>query len=296
MKIIMKNIRFFWWLVKESVVMDYLTIRRCKAILRKGALKFIFIKYSVIVKHLVKPYAEGDGVLCDGDYIFYDSRFGVAGYQRILTTHSYLLDCFNITDITTVVDVGANVGYFSLMCKKKYPGCCIYAFEPVPETYALLVKNFSRGEKIHSYQLALGLHAGKSHMHVDKVNKAESRISESGELLVNTVTLDEYLQDICSDEGSGLVDLLKIDVETFEASVLRGGRGMIAQTRFLFLEATFAGNKNYTISSLMSNLVSEVYDFQIIGYRNFSRNYDGPVAAMEMLLVNVKLENSFNEP
>lgn len=40
-----------------------------------------------------------------------------------------------------VFDVGANMGWYSLLIASKYKSCQIYAFEPIPKTYSFLEKN-----------------------------------------------------------------------------------------------------------------------------------------------------------
>jgi len=41
----------------------------------------------------------------------------------------------------SILDLGADVGAFALRCAEKYPSARIYAFEPVPETFAKLCAN-----------------------------------------------------------------------------------------------------------------------------------------------------------
>ena len=286
------RIHKFMWLLIDSLILDYRTLTRCKVILKRGRLELIFRKYLIVIKHFFIPFTEGSSVKCDGDRVHYDCRYGIAGYQRILTTHSYLLDLFKIRDIDTVVDVGASVGYFSLMCKKLYTNCTIHAFEPVPDSFRLLKLNLGSSPKVHLYQQACGAKSGTEQMMINKINKAESMISGVGDLTVEVVTLDQVLDNLCSSSPTGLIDLLKVDVETFEQSVLKGARNTLSKTRFLFLEATCGDNSRYTFTSLMSHLVSNDFDFQFIGFRNFGRKSDGPVTIMEMLFVNRILENS----
>ena len=282
----------FMWLLIESLTLDFRTVTRCKVILKRGSFELIIRKYLIILKHFFVPFTEGSSMKCDGDRVYYDSRYGIAGYQRILTTHNYLLNLFAIRDIDTVVDVGANVGYFSLMCKKRYTDCTIHAFEPMPDAFRLLKLNVGSSSKVHLYQQACGEKSGTEQMLINDTNKAESMISEVGDLTVEVVTLDQVLDKLCSTNPTGLIDLLKVDVETFEQSVLKGASNTLSKTRFLFLEATCGDNSRYTFTSLMSNLVSDDFEFQFIGFRNFGRKSDGPVEIMEMLFVNRILENS----
>ena len=40
-----------------------------------------------------------------------------------------------------VLDVGANMGWYSINIAKTYPSCKIHAFEPIPNTYSYLEQN-----------------------------------------------------------------------------------------------------------------------------------------------------------
>ena len=42
---------------------------------------------------------------------------------------------------STIVDVGANIGMISIMIARQNPTCTVYAFEPMPMTYAYLAQN-----------------------------------------------------------------------------------------------------------------------------------------------------------
>lgn len=63
-----------------------------------------------------------------------------------------------------VFDVGANIGMFSLWAYEQCAGdVSVYAFEPVPSTFALLQANFEQidGEKLHAFQFGLSKQAGQ---------------------------------------------------------------------------------------------------------------------------------------
>jgi FkbM family methyltransferase len=177
------------------------------------------------------------------------------------------------------------------MCNKRFIGCEIHAFEPVPEIFRLLEMNLGNRPNIHLNQLALGERSGNTRMSVNNLNKAESMISDHGDISVNVTTLDDQLDSLTRNRSDGLIDLLKIDVETFEQSVLKGANNTLARTRFIFLEVTLGTNPNYSLPSLMSHLHSESFDFQLIGFRNFSNKSDGPITIMEMLLANRTTED-----
>ena len=123
------------------------------------------------------------------------------------------------------VDVGANLGYFSLMAAAM--GCRVIAFEPMERNVARFLASIARNRAaITLYQNAVAHQAGRvvalrpTHA---ATNYGNGQIITSGEESTEdatTVRLD--------DVGiTGTIDLLKIDVEGFELSVLDGARRLL---------------------------------------------------------------------
>jgi FkbM family methyltransferase len=288
MKSIKAKLNFASWLVIESVKLDFYLIKRGKGILLESSFRFIFKKYVLLMKHLFAPYKPGNKVSIDGNLLCYDSKYGVAGFQRILTTHGHLIRSLEVQNVNLVVDVGANVGYFSLMCRKMFPSCSVLAFEPVPEIFDLLRSNLGGLGNSQLFQIALGRHEGTEKMKVNQFNRAESKVDLDGDLEVLVSRLDLFETQMQDLGVNGRVDILKIDVETFELEVLQGAIKTLEKTRYLFLEVTFLENTKYTISSLLGKLSSPKFDFQLIGYRNFSGSSEGPTVAFEMFFKNTR--------
>ena len=120
-----------------------------------------------------------------------------------------------------VVDVGANIGVFSLWAERL--GAEVSAYEPEPRTFALLVANMA-GRRISPKQAALvGKAAPTVRLYPSELDStrhtAAGKEIESGEPLrdfgdVPTVTLADVV-------GSGC-DLLKLDCEGAEFDALLG--------------------------------------------------------------------------
>ena len=77
-------------------------------------------------------------------------------YQQV---QGYLKYGINIEAGDTLFDVGANIGLFTLMANDRCAGRAnIFAFEPVPDIFAVLKHNANRFnlEKIKTFQICLG--------------------------------------------------------------------------------------------------------------------------------------------
>lgn len=134
----------------------------------------------------------------------------------------------------TVVDVGANYGYYSLAaaCRVGDKGR-VYSFEPNPHTFEILRKNVEvnwLGRIIRPHQLAVLDSRKQVELHVLRRFQASSSLF-TPELVpeadppseewrsVEAVPLDEMVQE--------KVDLIKIDAEGSEPMVLEGMRKIL---------------------------------------------------------------------
>ena len=130
-----------------------------------------------------------------------------------------------------ILDIGANTGIFSVIAKAYNEKAEIYAFEPQPNIFKVLKKNNEINSfDIHCFQLALSDTAGEfpfyntgdttfewintTHGSLNKNWRPKNQLSIS----VPVDRLDNFLDKNCSEK----VDLIKIDVETFEFEVLQG--------------------------------------------------------------------------
>lgn len=133
----------------------------------------------------------------------------------------------------TFVDVGANIGFFSLIASVTNPGIKIIAFEPNPKNFETLNENIRANgfANIHCEALAVSDRAGTATLYLNTSDMSASLLpSFQGDfnpaskcVMVQTATLNEYFDKHFS--GSRIV--LKIDVEGHETELLRGAWHML---------------------------------------------------------------------
>lgn len=133
----------------------------------------------------------------------------------------------------TAIDVGANIGYFTLLMTNRVgPQGKVIAFEPLAENFRILQENIklnghanvvaenlalmSRTERIELRSATLGAITWVASVNIDQSSAVESQSVEA-------VALDEYVQK----NGIVKVDFLKIDVEGSEASMLEGATNVL---------------------------------------------------------------------
>jgi FkbM family methyltransferase len=112
-------------------------------------------------------------------------------------------------EVRTVLDVGANVGLFSLLAAHYFPAAVIHAYEPNPTTYAYAASNLA-DPHFTVFPAGLGSHDGRADLHLnDDSRMAQTRIAATG-----TIRIDSLAQAI--ERLGGTVDLVKIDCEGAE--------------------------------------------------------------------------------
>jgi len=278
----MKNIR---WFVKQSIILDFKFLKVSDwSIFKK--INFLILKYFLIFKHFFKKFELGENFCWfNKKRIYYDTRFGLADYQSILSRHQNLIKLAGIHDPDIIIDIGANVGFFSKLCRDLFPKSKIFSFEPVPRIFKCLSNNFRYDKNTKIFNLAVSDFNGKAKMNFDEQNSAISGISVNGDIEVKTMILDDFIKENNIDR----IDILKIDTEKHEANVLRGASDALSKTKYLFIEIQIENNENYTISSLLKLLSTEKYDFQLVGFRNYNDTSEGRMSIMDALFVNKNL-------
>lgn len=138
------------------------------------------------------------------------------------------------------LDVGANLGWYSLSLTRQNPDLTAYAFEPIPKTYQLLVENLKLNSAQRVRPQALGLSDKTGELEFfyypeGAVNASLANVSGRDDVEVlrcPVKTLDQF----CDEQNLSAVDLIKVDVEGAELFTLRGA----GKTLEKFKPAVFA--------------------------------------------------------
>lgn len=129
------------------------------------------------------------------------------------------------------LDIGANVGFYSLAMTSWFSGLSVDAFEPIPNTYLTLVNNLGLnvcGRRVHAHNIGLSDKNGEwSFFTYPSHSEAASM----------TQNLDS--QDVCEvrcqvrqiDELNLTADFIKCDVEGAELFVFKGAEKLLTRDR-----------------------------------------------------------------
>ena len=135
-----------------------------------------------------------------------------------------------LRDGSAVVDVGANIGYFSLLAATAIGRAgSVHAIEALPSTVELLRRNVARNDAstVTVHPVAASDHMGEVEMFRASAAFLGASSTTSGKIsegLVRCIRLDDLLRDI----EPAAVTFLKVDVEGDEALVLRGAPRLLA--------------------------------------------------------------------
>lgn len=141
-----------------------------------------------------------------------------------------------IADSKTFFDIGANVGYYTLLGKTINPDLQAFAFEPSKGPKHFLEENLkiNRFEDVHLIGKAVGFHEGSIDFYEERNPKfpyLEYHASGIGNVS-NSWTIENYakypveltsIDAIATQYDVQQIDLIKMDTEGTENEVLKGG-------------------------------------------------------------------------
>jgi len=173
-------------------------------------------------KHMMLHLRSGTRFLC---------RSGTndrAIIREIWTLDPYLIKKVVLRGQANIIDLGANIGGFSVLAAVTHPNAVIYSYEPLPESYGLLVRNAAINGclNIRAYNLAVSGVPGDSLLCYsanrpgDSALLGESMDSGRARVKVRCVTFEQ----IITENKIDVIDFLKIDIEGSEYNVLESLR------------------------------------------------------------------------
>ena len=176
------------------------------------------------------------------------------------------------------VDVGANIGYFSLLAAKLVgPAGRVYAFEPDEENFSLLQQNIELNNLHNIVAVKKGISdkIGQTILYRDLENPCRHSLAPkpNGEtVMIETTTLDNFFADL------GQIDFIKVDVEGAEPAVLQGMKKLVQINPRLILLTEFYPQAINKFGSSPEKYLNDLkkLDFSLFGISE-DRNFQ-PVA------------------
>jgi FkbM family methyltransferase len=154
---------------------------------------------------------------------------------------------------SVVLDIGANVGLFTLQFAQKCTEGKVFAFEPSQLNADRLTRNIELNQlnNIEVLRLGVGEQVGAKLLYaIWPGNSGANRVlhdaayKNMAKEAIRITTLDDFVESRRLQK----VDIIKIDVEGYELFVLQGGVNVIKQFRpILFIELAEVNLRNHNI-------------------------------------------------
>ncbi len=167
----------------------------------------------------------------------------------------------------TVVDIGANIGAFTVLAAER--GARVLSFEPFPANFALLERNVSRnGLSATLVQRAVSDADGTAELYLPDRNEYSGRYSlypGRGERTVNVECI--RLDKVMGEYGLARINLLKIDCQGSEYEILYGA-SQVTLSRIDSIVAeceVFAGDARRSIGALCEYLAGHGFSARADG-------------------------------
>ena len=177
---------------------------------------------------------------------------GLAGYEA--ETMSCFIAALETLEPGTVYDIGANIGVFSIVAAA-LTRWQVVAFEPTPEL-ADVARGIvaEHGLACRVEQLALAAHDGTATFYLSDVTDSSSSLREDfrphhRSIDVELQTLDRYVA-----KHPPAPSVLKIDTESTEPDVLRGGTELLTRERPWIICEVLAGRTEAALMSILGPL------------------------------------------
>lgn len=160
--------------------------------------------------------------------------FFLGGYEKIELEYLFKI----LKDDSLIIDVGANIGWYSINLATKLNKGKVYSFEPFSQNYNKLISHIeiNKLNNVKPFKIALGqkkenlninYNTNEDNLGMASINIKDFNVSER----VDVVALDEFLK---IDELNNL-KFIKIDIEGFELEALLGMQKTLSKFKPMLL-------------------------------------------------------------
>ncbi len=200
--------------------------------------------------------------------------------------------------INSVIDVGANNGNFVRLINTVLPEASIYTFEPLMNTYEELIKMTAHIKKVKYFNHALGDTDGETIIYHNefspsssmlKVKDAHTEAFPYAKNVTREKIVIKKLDSIIDELALIPKILLKIDVQGFELTVLRGALRALPIFDIIILETSFV--ELYEGQPLFDDIYKYLtkHGFQFIGnLEQLSNPSNGQILQADSIFINIK--------
>jgi FkbM family methyltransferase len=174
-----------------------------------------------------------------------------------------------LNEEANIIDIGANVGYFSLFMGAMFPKANIYAFEPMPMNFALLQQYKNENPKLNLIinnqaisknigAITLNYNANDSYSTAASIHDTHD---QKDTIEVNTTTLEHFIKE----NSLAKIDFLKLDCEGSEYDILYNCPDEILNhIQYLAIETHDGHAENENSASLITFLKKHQFKINVL--------------------------------
>lgn len=168
------------------------------------------------------------------------------GYLQSLQKKEFKEDAFQSQlkltngNVNIIFDVGAHVGDTVETYSSLFPQAEIFAYEPFPDSFAILKEKFSNKKHIHFFQKGIADNSSVRKMYVNESSgtnslleptkmglSSDKAVKNKNEISISTTTI----QDECYSNQISSIDILKLDIQGGELAALNGAEDLLKQKK-----------------------------------------------------------------
>lgn len=186
--------------------------------------------------------------------------FFLGGYEKIEL--KYLIE--NLEDNSLIIDVGANIGWYSTNLAVKLNKGQVYSFEPFSQNYNKLISHIKLNKlnNVKPFKIALGqkkdilninYNTNDDNLGMASIKLKDFNVSES----VDVVALDEFLKF----EELNNLKFIKIDIEGFEYEALKKKKKTLSKFKPMLLieqDKNVLGDKSNDVINKIDAFLNEL--------------------------------------
>ncbi len=210
----------------------------------------------------------------------------------------------HLSDLSDILDVGANRGQFALAARTFFPEARIRSFEPLEGPAQIFRQVFSSDPLVTLHQIAVGPEEGSLIIHVSRADDSSSLLPISRlQVKLFPGTEEKSLQTVAVKPLDAILTtrdvfrpaLLKIDVQGFEREVLKGSLSLLSCFSYVYVECSFM--ELYEGQALAHEIISFLNGFGFIlsGIYNLSHDKNGRALQGDFLF-SQRLERVVRKP
>jgi len=205
---------------------------------------------------------------------------GIMGYEyeSIIIYYEIAKKC------QTIIDIGANIGYFSLIGGIASDKGKVIGFEPLPKAYDVFKNNIKLNKlsNVIPEFFAITNYNGNTKLYAPKgdIPMSSSIVKGFREEVLNynvpAITLDTY----CKNKNFKRIDMIKIDIEGGEYFALEGMKDILSSHEPIIICEILGGSNTHKIQKLLKD---NNYNYFLITNRGLEK--------MEIIQKNINYLN-----